>query len=288
MSFYTELGMKIFGDIAGKVASYFPDTIDDLRKAGFELSPQEYFSIALLTSFFVLVFEIIPLTFIISVFIGSPLFSFFSAVSLSLACSAFIFSLFLGYPKTAIRDKCKDIDRNLPLTTLHLFTISQTKLPLNKIFGLFKEFAFGEIKKETERIVTDVEVFGLDVNTALERAVNRSPSRDLKELLWGILSTNRAGGDLAAYLKEKASTFLEDYRRRLYEFSHQLTLYIELYLVAIILGSIFFTILTAIFAGIAGVKWDIISVQFFLIAFFIPLVSILLIIFIKSIAPSGE
>jgi CHASE2 domain-containing sensor protein len=89
-------------------------------------------------------------------------------------------------------------------------------------------------------------------------------------------------------LKEKASTFLEDYRRRLYEFSHQLTLYIELYLVAIILGSIFFTILTAIFAGIAGVKWDIISVQFFLIAFFIPLVSIFLIIFIKSVAPSGE
>jgi flagellar protein FlaJ len=288
MSFYTKLGMKIFGDLAEKVASYFPETTSDLRKAGFELSAQEYFSVALLTSFLVFILQIIPLTFIISVFTAAPLFSFFSAFLLSCACLAFIFFLFLGYPKTIIRDKSKDIDRNLPLTTLHLYTISQTKLPLNGIFRMFKDFAFGEIKKEVEKIVTDVDVFGLDVNTALERAVNRSPSRELKELFSGILSTNRAGGDLGAYFKEKASTFLDDYRRRLYEFSHQLTLYIEIYLVAIILGSIFFTILTAIFAGIAGVTWDIISIQFFLIAFFIPLVSSLLIIFIKGVTPSGE
>jgi flagellar protein FlaJ len=288
MGFYTNLGMKIFGDLAERVASYFPDTIDDLRKAGFELSAQEYFSRAFLTSFLVFILEIIPLTFIISVFLRTFLFSFFSAFLLSCAFSALIFFLFLTYPKTTIRDKTRDIARNLPLTTLHLFTISQTKLPLNKIFRVFREFAFGEIKKETERIVTDIEVFGLDVNTALERAVNRSPSRDLKELFWGILSTNRAGGDLSAYLKEKASTFLEDYRRKLYEFSHQLTLYIEIYLVAIILGSIFFTILTAIFAGIAGVQWDIISIQFFLMAFFMPLISLFLIIFIKGVAPGGE
>lgn len=288
MSSFTSLGMKIFGDIASKVASYFPDTIDELRRAGFEMSAQEYFSVALLTSFLVLIFEIIPLTFIISIFIDSPLFSFFSSILLSFACSVFIFFLFLGYPKTVIRDKSKDIDRNLPLATLHLFTISQTKLPINRIFRIFKEFAFGEIKKEAERIVADIEVFGIDANTALERAVNRSPSKELKELFWGILSTNRAGGDLSAYLKEKASTFLDDYRRKLNEFSHQLAIYIEIYLVAIILGSIFFTILTAIFAGIAGVKWDIIFIQFFLIVFFIPLISLLLIIFIKSISPGGE
>ncbi|MDI6806372.1 MAG: type II secretion system F family protein [Candidatus Aenigmarchaeota archaeon] len=289
MGFYTRFGMRIFGELAEKITSYFSDTADDLRKAGFELSIQEYLSMAILTSFLVFIFEMLPLTFIISVVTkGASLFSFFSAFLLSCLFSALIFLLFTTYPRAVIRDKSADIDRALPLTTLHLFTIAQTKLPLSRIFRIFSRFVGGETKKEVERIITDIEVFGFDVNTALERAIDRSPSKNFRELLWGILSTNKAGGDLGVYLKEKSSTFLEDYRRKLYEFSHQLAIYIEIYLVAIILGAIFFTILTAIFAGIAGVAWDIISVQFFLITFFTPLVAVFLIIFIKSVSPGGE
>lgn len=288
MGLYIRLGMKIFGELAEKITPYFLDTADDLRRAGFELSIREYLSVAIMTSFLVFILEMPPLTFIISVLTGTFLFSFFSAFLLSCLFSASIFLLFTTYPKATLRDKSRDIDRTLPLTTLHLFTIAQTKLPLDRIFKIFSVFAVGQTKKEIERVTTDIDVFGLDVNTALERAIERSPSRGFKELLWGILSTNRAGGDLSVYLKEKAATFAEEYRRKLYEFSHQLAIYIEIYLVAIILGAIFFTILTAIFAGVAVVGWDIISIQFFLIVFFIPLVSIFLIVFIKSISPGGE
>lgn len=288
MGVYTKLGMRVFGELAEKITPFFRDLIEDLRRAGFELSLQEYLSMALLTAFIVFLVEIPTLTFIISVLTRTFLFSLLSAFLLSLGFATFIFFLFLGYPKAIIKDKAKEIDRTLPIATLHLFTIAQTKLPLDKVFKIFEKFVAGGIRREIGRIVTDVDVFGIDINTALERAVARSPSKDFKELLWGILSTNRAGGDLGIYLKEKSSTFLEDFRRRLYEFSHQLTLYIEIYLVAIVIGAIFFTILTAIFAGLVGIEIDIILIQFFLISIFIPGISIFLIIFIKAASPGGE
>ena len=135
-----------------------------------------------------------------------------------------------------------------------------------------------------------MDVFGLDVNTALERAVERSPSKLFKELIWGMLSTIRSGGDVSIYLKESAVNMVNEYRRKLYEFSHQLTIYIEVYLTSIVLGAIFFTILTSIMSGIAaGVDAaSMIVMQFILIFGFIPLVSTLFIFMIKSVTPGGE
>jgi len=90
------------------------------------------------------------------------------------------------------------------------------------------------------------------------------------------------------YLKEKARSYMNEYRRKLYEFSHQLTVYIEVYLTTIVLGAIFFTILTAIMSGLGGGGSDTILLQFFLIFVFLPLISTLFIFLIRSISPTGE
>ncbi|MEM7825852.1 MAG: type II secretion system F family protein, partial [Candidatus Aenigmatarchaeota archaeon] len=127
-----------------------------------------------------------------------------------------------------------------------------------------------------------------DVNTALERAVERSPSKNLRELFWGLLSMNRTGGDINLFLREKAKSFMTEYRRKLYEFSHQLTMFIEIYITAIILGAVFFTILSAIFSGLTGIGSNIILLQFLIIFLFLPVVSLAFIIFIKNITPGGE
>ncbi len=288
MGLYTTLAMRFFSEYGLKLSKYFAETSEELRRVGMGMSPQEYFSVAIFTSFIVFLAELPSLTFIMAVIVQkSPLFSFFSAFLMSSGCTAGIFFLFLGYPKSVGRDKTREIERDLPLTTLHLFTVSQTRLPLHKIFEMFSRFARGETKKEVGKIVRDVRFFGLDIDSALERAINRTPSKDFRELLLGILSTRRAGGSVSSYLREKASTFTEDYRRKLYEFSRQLTIYIEIYLVAIVLGSVLFITLTSLFATMMAKGLDIIIIQFFLAVIFIPAISIVLIVLIKSITPGG-
>jgi flagellar protein FlaJ len=157
------------------------------------------------------------------------------------------------------------------------------------MFQIFSRFApYGELNNEIKKIESDISLFGLDVNTALERSIERTPSKNLKELLWGILSTNRSGGDLSVYLKEKSKTFMDEYRRKLYEFSQQLTIYIEIFLTAVILGAVFFVILTSIMSGISGTTGSTLLIQFFLIFIYLPVVSIVFIWLIRISTPGGE
>ena len=129
----------------------------------------------------------------------------------------------------------------------------------------------------------------MDVNTALERAVERTPSKNLKDLLWGILSVNKSGGDIDVYMKEKAKVFVAEYRRKIYEFSQQLSIFLEVYITAVVLGAVFFTILTAIMSGIStGGAGDVIMIQFLLIFVFIPMISLAFMVLIKAMTPGGE
>ena len=291
MKFYNKISFRLFSQFSDSVSHYFGDLKLNLKKARIKLSLQEYLSIAIMTCF-ILFLSLFPA---LSMFFGfvfvDPLLAFVSSFSICLGIVIFTFWVILNYPKVIIKEKAKQIDNALPFASLYLSTVASSKLPLHKIFELFAKFSeYGELTDEIRSITNDVEMFGLDINTALERAVERSPSKTLKEMLWGMLSTFRSGGDLTAYLKEVAVSLVNEYRRRLYEFSHQLTIYIEIYLTAMILGAIFFTILTSILSGMGGVgaSSSVITLQFLVIFIFMPFISIFFILLVKSATPGGE
>jgi len=291
MSAYNKLAFRLFSQVSEKVSGYFLDVKSNLKRARIKLSVQEYISIAIMTAFIVFVVGFPILSFLFGLMFRTFLFSFISSFTVTIALTIGAFAVVLNYPKLIIDQKERSINNSLPFATLYLSTIASTKLPLHKVFDIFARFSdYGNLTKEVELISNEIELFGLDINTALERAIDRSPSKELKELLWGMLSTRRSGGDLHAYLREAAANLTNDYRRKLYEFSHQLTLYIEIYLTAIVVGAIFFTILTSIISGLGGAMQtsNIIVLQFLLIFCFMPMVSVLFIIFVKTITPGQE
>lgn len=288
MGFYSRTAYKLFSGYVGSLAAYFPDLKSDLKRSRTRMSVEEFLSQAVLTAFLVFLVEVPILAFIFGFLFRSFLFAFFTAFTVSIFLSILFFYIYMNYPKVTIKDKEKKIDKSLPFSVLYLSTISSTKLPLVKTLKIFSRFGAKEIVDEINSINTDVEMFGLDVNTALERAIGRSPSKNLREVFYGILSVVRAGGDLSVFLKEKSKDMMEGYRRKLYEFAHSLTIYLEMYLVVIILGAIFMTILTAIISGISGAATGILPLQFMLIFVLIPLISILFIYLVKSATPGGE
>jgi len=103
------------------------------------------------------------------------------------------------------------------------------------------------------------------------------------------LSSLESGGNLSTLLDQKSKTFLGDYKRKLEEFSKSLEIFLEVYLTALVLGTIFFTILTSLMSGIGGgiTQTSIISIQFALIFILIPLISFGFIVLIRSASP-GE
>jgi len=290
MPSFTKLGMRLFGPLSEGVMPYFPELKSNIRRAKLRTSLQEYFSNAILVTILIFVFEMPLLSFIFGLYFQNFLFGFISSFTVTIFLSLIFFFAFINYPKTIVSERSKKIDGELSFASIYLTSITGSKLPLNKIFEVFSKFGeYTEIKNEILAINKDTELFGMDVNTALERSAERTPSKGLKELLWGILSINKTGGDLDVYIKEKTKNFVSEYRRKVYEFSHQVSLIIEVYLTSIVIGSIFFTILTSIMSGISsGGTANLIFLQFFLIAAVLPLTSILFIIIIKTMRPGGE
>lgn len=289
MSFYTRIAFTLFGRFSDSLAIFFPDLTDNLKKAGMKTSNKEYISTGMFTSFLFFLIEIPFLSFIFGIFFQGVSLSLLTSITFSTLLTVVIFYMFTKYPNTVIADRSKKIDTLLPFASLFLSTIAGTKLPLDQVFKLFaKNSKYGEITDQMQMMSNDMEVFGLDVHTALQRAVDRTPSKKMKEMLYGLLSTSISGGDVAIYLREKAKTQMEDYKRLLAQFSKKITIFIEIYLTAIVLGAVFFIILTSIFSGISGVASNIVLLQSIVIFIFLPLLSMMFILLIKMSSPIGE
>lgn len=289
MSEYTRIAMRLFAQVTDLIAPYFSGLMNDLKKSRMRLSIQEYLSRGIFSCMLIFVSAFPIFSIVFGIMFKNLLFSTITSFTVSSFLTVFIFFLYINYPKLINRDKSKQIDNALPFASLHLATIASSKLPLHKVLEIFSRFAaYGELTSEIDRIESDISMLGLDVNTALEKGIERAPSKNFRELMWGILSTSRAGGDLGTFLREKSKTFIAEYRRKLYEFSHQLTIFIEIYLTAIILGAVFFVILTSIMSSIGGVAANILLLQFFLIFIFLPMISVVFLILIRSSTPGGE
>ena len=125
---------------------------------------------------------------------------------------------------------------------------------------------------------------GMNLSDALQKSATRSPSPQFADLLWGMISIITTGGDIERYLRGKTRAFMAQHRRSLNEYAKQISLYTEIYITLIIIGSLFFIILIAIISPLTGGATTLI--QTFLVFFFIPLVSIGFIVLLKGISPS--
>lgn len=289
MSFYDSMAMRYLGGYIEPHLDLFTDLKKDLKMSGLRKTLIEYISTSVFTCIILFVVELPVFSLIFSLLGLDFFFSLFMATTVAIFVSGLFFVLFINYPKFIIKDKSGSVEKILPYSGIYLSTIASSNLPPHKIFEIFSKFdEYGEFTKETKRIVTDMKMFGFNVYDALEKAIERTPSRDLKDLFWAMLSTLKAGGDLSIYLSEKSKTFLDNYRRNLNEFSSSLSVYLEVYLTALVLGTIFFIILTSVMSGLGGASGNLVYIQFFLIFFFIPLISAAFIILIKATSPGGE
>ena len=112
------------------------------------------------------------------------------------------------YPLFDISSKARKIDANLPLTANFMAVLASAGMPPERIFrslaNVGDEFSVGD---EVRRIIADIEILGLDLNTALKSGALRSNSKKFGKLLDGIVATSHTGGDLTAYLREQSEAF---------------------------------------------------------------------------------
>lgn len=286
MTSYSRFCYTILGEYIKPIRKYFFDLKNELQEAGFHYTLDEYLSMAIFTSILVFVVETILLSFIFGIITKNVISAILLAFALSSGFSGIIFFLFYSYP-TVIKSKIsEEIDRILPFATSYMSAIAAGKTrPILLFKGISKFKDYGAISKAASNIVRNVEMFGMNFADATKREALRTPSKNFREVLWGINTTLASGGDLKSFLREKANTLMGNYRREIRRYSQRLSLFIEIYLTLIITGSIFFIVLTSIMASTGG--FEVVTIQSFLVFLFLPIVSIMFLILIKTKSPLG-
>ncbi len=281
-----DFAMKIFGSIAFKYHTLFGDLNPYLKKANIKYTVEEWFAIFL----FVSIFLVFPIAFFCT-FITFFLFvikdialSAIIALAISLLSIPITMMIFITYPSTIMKARERKIDNQIFFGTTYMSAIASGGIAPIRIFELVAEFKeLGEFANEIKDVVDYVRGFGLSLPEALEKKAELTPSEKMRDLLLGLKTVILTGGDLTAYLMEKAKSYLNDYRRKLQEFTNDLGVYIEMYLTVAAAGSIFGIILLVIIALIAGSS--ILNISMPILVFMIPTLSLGFIFMIRAISP---
>ncbi|MFP4046091.1 MAG: type II secretion system F family protein [Candidatus Aenigmatarchaeota archaeon] len=289
---YKRQAVKYFSNRIEPHLSHFKDIKQDLIKARIDYSLLEYFSLASFSSALAFVFVFILLTAITYLI---PSFDILVGVIFSLNMSVFLaaltFFVFYIFPSFEAKERAKKIDYSLPFATTYMATVSGSEAPPTTMFKILSNFnEYPEIALEAGRIVRNIEMLGMTVIEALFQAAKESPSEKFKELVWGISTTLRTGGDLTDFLHEKARAYMRDYRRELNQYSNTLSTFLEVYLTLVIVGSIFFIIITSIISafGLSEAMGSLVVFSQFAVVFLLlPGISIGFIYLLKGISPES-
>ena len=91
------------------------------------------------------------------------------------------------------------------------------------------------------------------------------------------------------YLEKKAHGFVQEYRRKLQSFSKTLTLLMNMYITLIIVGTVFFIVVSSLMGAVGGISTTAIKIVHYLVIFLgLPALTAMLIIIIRSSSPWAE
>ncbi len=282
------IAIRAFGWLADRTEKHFSYLKEALLKAGINMLLRTYLSIAYFTSFLVFLASSIFIysittTFEFSLF-EKILYSFIVPIILSLVS----FGLIIIYPSIKVESRRRNIETNLPFAITHMSATALSGVPPSTMFRLLANFKeYGEISVEAEKIVKEIDVFGIDVTTAIRDVAKRTPSPNLREFLEGIATTIDTGGNLYAYLSQQAEKAMFEYKIRREKYLQTLSTYADFYTAVLIAAPLFLVAILSVMSMIEGKLWGMNIQDVMRLGIFIgiPIVNILFLAFVHFTQP---
>ncbi len=273
-----------YGEIASKIAPNFKYVTEDLKKSGMKYSLTEYLSLAIFVSLIIFVTELPIITLILSFFIH-VVFAILLSFIFSGAGAIIIFFLFTTYPKAQVSNLASKIEKGLPFSVSYMTAAASSDAPPISIFKAIKKLdEYPELKEQARNVIRDVDTLGMDILSALRREAKRTPSKEFKDLLLGVETTISSGADLTLFLNNKSISLFNNYQRKIKTYASTLSMIIEMYITIMIIGPIFFTILSSVMGMMGGVG-SILAMQVLISFILMPAISVVLAFYISISSP---
>ena len=274
----TSIAFRIFAMPATTLSRQIPLLRDNILRSNLRITPEGLIADSL---FFTTITSILAA---IGIYIGFGIYHvpYFLAL---LAAVPLVFVIIINMPKISASTRASSIDIELPFVVGYISVLAGGGVsPLATLRRISEMNLFPASAKEARRILVEVDVFGADPITAIERIARWNPSRTFSEFLYGYTAVLKGGGNFMAYVQGKLRDIMENKAASVKRSADTTGTMAEAYLtVTVILGMVLYT-LYMVQTLIAGNTAGLTNLYFF--AFIIvPIISAAFIWLIDSVQP---
>lgn len=275
---FVQMAFRIFARPAAIICKTTPRLRDQIMRSNLRTTPEGLAAVALFTTT-VCGAAIAVATYLLVVAAGIIWFLF-----LPLAIPL-IFVLIISLPRFSASTRAAAVETEMPFVLGYMSVLAGGGVsPIAAMERISKMDILPASSKEAKRILVEVNVFGADPISAMEKAAKTTPSKNFSEFLFGYTSVLKTGGDFVAYIQVKLRDLVESTASTVKRSSDATGTIAEAYLtVTVILGMTLYTLymIQTILAGnTSGLS------NLYLFAFLIvPLLSAAFIYMIDAVQP---
>lgn len=212
--------------------------------------------------------------------------SFIIIVFFTLLIGGITYMLFLAYPSFLAGERKGSIDKNLPYAVTFMYALSRGGMNVIEILRSLSKCTdtYGEVAKEVDVIVRDMDYFGNDLRTALHNVCDITPSDNFRDLMYNLLTVIDSGGNISTYFRDKSEQYINRAKVDQKGFLETLGLIAESYVTAFVAGPLFIIILGVMMAVMgSGSEMMIYAIIYAVI----PIGSMMFVVMVSIITPGA-
>ncbi len=270
---------RIFGGLALKFLRNVFEFKGELKKAGMKIHPETYIS---------MMFFCALLTIPVSI-AGIILLYFFKFIPLIFLVPApfFVMIMFIVTPSMKAGERARALEREMPFAAAYISVMASGGIsPYTSTKRLAQVDIMPAMRKEAREIMREVEVFGVDPLTALQRSAENNPLDLYKDFMSGYASTVITGGDIGHFLESKTYDIFKMRSLRMKVAAERLGTLLESFIIVMVLMSLCFYILFSVEA-IYSTGMSIYSTMIMYTYLFAPMLSMVFIYLAHGMQPKS-
>jgi len=230
---------RLFGGIAPKFLGRIFEFKEHLAKAGIKIYPETYISLMFLMALLTLPVSIIA---IVLIYFTKFLFLIFLV-----PVPIYLMIGFMVAPMSRASERSSALEREMPFAATYITVMASGGIPP---YMSFKRLTDVELlpatRKEARSLIRDVEIFGVDPLSALEKAAKYNPLDIFRDFVSGYASTVIIGGDVIHFLETKAQDIFKTGSMRVKAAAERLGMLLESFIIIMVLMSLCFYILFSV------------------------------------------
>ncbi|MEM4681949.1 MAG: type II secretion system F family protein [Ignisphaera sp.] len=250
---FTAFSLTFFESTGRKFARAF-ELDKAFNRAGLNIHPVKYGAETLSLLFFSILFTVVGF-FIIVLTTSLTVVQLIIGIVVAIMIPLMVLMVRLLYPYMLITMRRVDVENELPFFMAYIATMVRGGYSLEKVIERVSQLkVFKAIRKEAQRVMTRIKIFGEDPVTALEKVASNHPSSKFRDIMLGYTTTLRSGGDVLHYLEIRTRELFEARATEVRGILNRLMSFLEVYIIFGVIVSVVIFVFFVVSAAISAAQ----------------------------------